>query len=127
MMEKMRGMPQGHPLLPAPDGLTFYLDLIYQDCTAVLSALDLTNPNALWETFSLVLGGPDPPPPPTSFHQHLRSSTLTPSCCLRSSVSPPPVGAGPEPDLPQLDHDYKTDVSSGATDLDKTLSFHCLL
>lgn len=29
MMEKMRGMPQGHPRLPAPDGLTFYLDLIY--------------------------------------------------------------------------------------------------
>lgn len=63
MMKKMRGMPQGHPLLPAPDGLTFYLDLIYLDCTAVLSALDLTNPNAFWETVSLVLGGPAPPPP----------------------------------------------------------------
>lgn len=96
-------------LIPGP-----HLPRLWCSTAAWLSCLPLISPTQMhpgrlsplcWE-----VPAPHPHPFATSFHQLRRSPTQTPSCNLGSSLSPPPacVGVGPEPDLPQLDHDYKS-------------------
>lgn len=160
---------------------SFTKTLVFHSCMALLSALDLTNTNASWETVSLVLGGSSTPPPLQLLSinsigppPRLHPAILDPVCLHPQRVlgwdlnlislnlitiirvlpqslgsrcsgeiqtlgaldSHPCVGVLGGKDKPQcwrptqhlpLLRTGVTDVSSGATGLDNTLSLHCPL
>lgn len=108
-------MPQGRPhfQLWLTLRLSFTKALVFRSCTAVLSAFDLTNPSASWET-----AYPPPLPgwdvPGTSSLQLAPAPSFDtwrsplPSCSQIQPVSSLSMCWGPEPGLPQLDHGYET-------------------
>lgn len=115
-------MPQGRPHFSfgSPYAwLSFTEALVFHSCTAVLSALDLTKPNASWETAHLThpphAGTSQAHAPcnhvlPSTPGGHLSHPALSDPACLQ-----PQYVLEPKPGLPELDHGYEMPCTKPAS------------